>query len=80
MKTTIKGFLFSAILLLLSLQAGAAAMDEKILIPQTGYETGIGEKSPMNIHHRPSGSDGIVEPVPGFLAGALSNLSEENKK
>jgi endoglucanase len=33
------------------------------------YITGIGEKSPMNIHHRPSGSDGIVEPVPGFLAG-----------
>jgi len=33
------------------------------------YITGIGEKSPMNIHHRPSGSDGIAEPVPGFLAG-----------
>jgi len=33
------------------------------------YITGIGEKSPMNIHHRPSGADNIVEPVPGFLVG-----------
>jgi len=37
----------------------------------TGYcfVTGIGSKSPMNIHHRPSGADGVTEPVPGFLAG-----------
>ena len=33
------------------------------------YITGVGSKSPMNIHHRPSGADGIEEPVPGFLAG-----------
>jgi endoglucanase len=33
------------------------------------YITGIGEKSPMNIHHRPSGADNIADPVPGFLAG-----------
>jgi endoglucanase len=33
------------------------------------YITGIGTKSPMNIHHRPSGSDNIVDPVPGFLVG-----------
>jgi endoglucanase len=38
------------------------------------YITGIGEKSPMNIHHRPSGSDGIVEPVPGFLAGGPNTV------
>jgi endoglucanase len=38
------------------------------------YITGIGEKSPMNIHHRPSGSDGIVEPVPGFLAGGPNTI------
>jgi len=31
--------------------------------------TGIGTKPTMNIHHRPSGADGVVEPVPGFLAG-----------
>ena len=37
----------------------------------TGYcfVTGIGSKSPMHIHHRPSIADGIIEPVPGLLAG-----------
>ncbi len=37
----------------------------------TGYSyvTGFGERPPMHIHHRPSAADGIVEPVPGFLAG-----------
>lgn len=36
----------------------------------TGYcfVTGIGCKSPMHIHHRPSIADGISEPVPGLLA------------
>ncbi|MDR0907760.1 MAG: glycoside hydrolase family 9 protein [Rikenellaceae bacterium] len=34
----------------------------------TGVE-GIGEKSPMNPHHRPSAADGIAEPVPGFVVG-----------
>jgi endoglucanase len=37
----------------------------------TGYSflTGYGDKTPMHIHHRPSEADGIVEPVPGLLAG-----------
>jgi endoglucanase len=37
----------------------------------TGYcfVTGYGSKSPMFPHHRPSEADGIVEPVPGLLAG-----------
>lgn len=37
----------------------------------TGYSfvTGYGSKSPQNIHHRQSVSDGIAAPVPGFLAG-----------
>ena len=37
----------------------------------TGYSflTGHGDKTPMHIHHRPSEADGIVEPVPGLLAG-----------
>jgi endoglucanase len=37
----------------------------------TGYcfVTGFGSKQVMNIHHRPSGSDGVTEPYPGFLAG-----------
>jgi endoglucanase len=33
------------------------------------FVTGYGSKPPMNIHHRPSGADGVPEPVPGFLAG-----------
>jgi endoglucanase len=37
----------------------------------TGYcfVTGIGSRSTMHPHHRPSVADGIVEPVPGLLAG-----------
>ncbi len=37
----------------------------------TGYcfVTGLGSKSPMHPHHRPSVADRIVEPVPGLLAG-----------
>ncbi len=37
----------------------------------TGYSflTGYGEKTPMHIHHRPSEADGVIEPVPGLLAG-----------
>lgn len=37
----------------------------------TGYcfVTGIGSKSTMRPHHRPSIADGIVEPVPGLLVG-----------
>jgi endoglucanase len=37
----------------------------------TGYcfVTGAGTKSTMHPHHRPSEADGIVEPVPGLLAG-----------
>lgn len=33
------------------------------------YVTGIGEHYPMHIHHRPSASDGIIEPYPGLMAG-----------
>jgi endoglucanase len=33
------------------------------------FVTGIGTKSPMHPHHRPSVSDNIVEPVPGMLVG-----------
>jgi endoglucanase len=33
------------------------------------YVTGIGERRPMRIHHRPSEADKIEEPYPGLLAG-----------
>ena len=37
----------------------------------TGYSflTGFGSKQVMHPHHRPSESDGIVDPVPGLLSG-----------
>ena len=37
----------------------------------TGYSylTGYGSKTPMHPHHRPSVSDGIVDPIPGLLVG-----------
>ena len=42
----------------------------------TGYcfVTGFGSKQVMNIHHRPSGSDGVIEPYPGFLAGGPNTI------
>lgn len=33
------------------------------------YVTGVGTISPMNPHHRPSYSDGIVAPIPGLMVG-----------
>ena len=37
----------------------------------TGYSfvTGVGSKPTMHPHHRPSEVDGVVDPVPGLLAG-----------
>lgn len=37
----------------------------------TGYSflTGIGSKSTIHPHHRPSVADGVTDPVPGLLAG-----------
>ncbi len=41
----------------------------------TGYcfLTGFGSKRVMHPHHRPSGADGISEPVPGFIVGGPNN-------
>ncbi len=37
----------------------------------TGYSfvTGYGDKTPMHPHHRPSIADGVVDPIPGLIAG-----------
>jgi endoglucanase len=42
----------------------------------TGYcfVTGFGDQKVMNIHHRPSIADGVVEPVPGFLVGGPNTV------
>ena len=39
------------------------------------FLTGSGSNSPMNIHHRPSASDGIVAPVPGLTSGGPQNFN-----
>ncbi len=41
------------------------------------FITGFGYKPPMNIHHRPSVSDNIVDPVPGLLAGGPQNGQQD---
>jgi len=52
-------------------QSAQALLDYVLGRNATDYSfvTGFGSKSPMNIHHRPSGADGIVAPIPGFIAG-----------
>jgi len=35
----------------------------------TSFVTGYGAKATLHPHHRPSEADGIVEPIPGFIAG-----------
>jgi len=48
----------------------------------TGYSfvTGIGGKTPMNPHHRPSGADGVPAPVPGFLVGGANGGQEDKSQ
>lgn len=52
-------------------QAAQALLDYVLGRNATDYSfvTGFGTKTPMNIHHRPSGGDGIAAPIPGFIAG-----------
>ena len=55
---------------------GAVALTDYIVGRNpTGYSyvTGFGERSSMHIHHRPSEADGVVAPVPGFVAGGAQN-------
>lgn len=46
----------------------------------TGYSflTGFGSKKVMNVHHRPSAADGIVDPIPGFIAGGPNNDKQDS--
>ncbi|MCK4746469.1 MAG: glycoside hydrolase family 9 protein [Bacteroidales bacterium] len=48
----------------------------------TGYcfLTGFGSKRVMNPHHRPSGADGIEEPVPGFIVGGPNNDRQDRRE
>lgn len=42
------------------------------------YVTGFGDQPPMNIHHRQSEADGIIDPVPGWVAGG-ANPGNQNQ-
>ncbi len=42
------------------------------------FVTGFGVRTPQNIHHRPSVSDGITGSIPGFLAGG-ANPGQQDK-
>jgi endoglucanase len=46
-------------------------------INNISFVTGIGTLRPMHVHHRPSGADGIVEPVPGLLVGGPDQNRED---
>jgi endoglucanase len=41
------------------------------------FITGFGDKPPMHIHHRPSVSDNVVDPIPGLLAGGPQNGQQD---
>jgi endoglucanase len=74
------GALNSAVLLLAGFAETGDSMYEKVAADQLHYVfgtngfarsfvTGLGENPPRQPHHRPSGSDGIAEPVPGLIVG-----------
>lgn len=69
-----------AIILLFGFKETGVANYESVALSQLNYIlgtnahnlsfiTGIGTNSVMHPHHRPSASDGIVDPVPGLIAG-----------
>ncbi|MFH0757596.1 MAG: glycoside hydrolase family 9 protein [Bacteroidota bacterium] len=43
------------------------------------FESSYGYRTPMHFHHRPSGSDGIIQPVPGFIAGGPNKNQEDGQ-
>ena len=47
----------------------------------TGYsfESSYGYRTPMNFHHRASASDGIRQPVPGFISGGPNPGREDGQ-
>jgi endoglucanase len=48
----------------------------------TGFSfvSAYGSKTPMNFHHRPSASDGVPQPVPGFVSGGPNPGKQDNQK
>lgn len=64
------------------LDAAQAALDFVLGRHPTGFSmvTGFGERSPKDPHHRPSGADGVAEPVPGFVVGGPRNQTSDDCK
>ena len=74
------GVLNNAILLLLGYEKSNNRYYYNLALKQIDYIlginannkcfiTGVGSNSVMHPHHRPSGADGIADPIPGLLAG-----------
>jgi endoglucanase len=66
------------------LKGGKAISDYLLGKNATGYcfitgVEGIGTKTAMNPHHRPSVADGIAEPVPGFLVGGPNGARDDER-
>lgn len=64
------------------LDAAQAALDFVLGRHPTGFSmvTGFGERSPRDPHHRPSGADGVADPVPGFIVGGPRNETSDDCK
>jgi endoglucanase len=62
------------------LRAAAANLDYLLGRNPTGYSfvTGVGTKSPVFPHHRPSAADTVAAPVPGLLVGG-PNPGQQDK-
>jgi len=62
------------------LRVAVANLDYLVGRNPTGYSyvTGIGTKTPMFPHHRPSAADTVVAPVPGLLVGG-PNPSQQDR-
>jgi endoglucanase len=64
------------------LDAAQAALDFVLGRHPTGFSlvTGFGERSPREPHHRPSGADGVTDPVPGFIVGGPRHETSDDCK
>ena len=64
------------------LRAAVANLDYIMGRNPTGYSfvTGVGTKTPMFPHHRPSHADTVVAPVPGLLVGGPNPAQQDHCK
>jgi len=64
------------------IKAAAECADYLLGKNGTGFSfvSAYGSKTPMNFHHRPSGADGIPQPVPGFVSGGPNPGKQDNQR